>query len=160
MSRPQNSCRTLLRATNQSIWAPKRQNQSQNWVKFKSQNSGNHRKWKLFNYMSRPQNSFRTNQPTPKKFPLEPQKVKNDPKIKLKSICQYWRKHWKWKLFNYMSTPQNSCRSLLRPQTSLLGPKNKINHKIKWNSNVRIQGIIENESCSTIWLNPKTVVKL
>ena len=29
--------------------------------------------------------------------------------------------------------------------------------KIKSNSNVRFQGIIENESCSTTWVNPKTV---
>ena len=35
--------------------------------------------------------------------------------------------------------------------------KDKNYPKIKSNSNVRIQGIIENESCSATWVDPKTV---
>ena len=53
-----------------------------------------------------------------------------------------------------MSRPQNNCPTLLQPETSPLGPqKDKNNPKIKSNSNVRIQGIIENESCSNIWVD-------
>ena len=48
-----------------------------------------------------------------------------------------------------MGRTQNSCRTL--PQ------KDKNDPKIKSNSNVIIQGIIENESCSTTWVDPKTV---
>ena len=44
------------------------------------------------------------------------------------------------------------------PQTSPLGPqKDKNDPKIKPNSNVRIQGIIENESCSTTRVDSKMV---
>ena len=35
-------------------------NEPQNQIIFKCQNSGNHRKWKLFSYMSLPQNTFWT----------------------------------------------------------------------------------------------------
>ena len=49
-----------------------------------------------------------------------------------------------------MSRPQNSCRTLPQPQNSPLGPqKVKNDPKIKSKSNVRIEGNIENESCST-----------
>ena len=37
----------------------------------------------------------------------------------------------------------------LTPKIAQLGPKSKNDSKIKSNSNVRIEGIIENESCST-----------
>ena len=57
-----------------------------------------------------------------------------------------------------MSRPQNICRPYSDPQTSRLGPqKYKNDPQIKSNSNVRIQGIIENESCSTTGVYPKTV---
>ena len=47
-------------------------------------------------------------------------------------------------------TPKTFVELYSDPQTSLLGPqKDKNDPKIKSNSNVRIQGIIENESCST-----------
>ena len=48
-----------------------------------------------------------------------------------------------------MIRPQNSFRTL--PQTL------KITLKIKSNPNVRIQEIVENESCSTTSIDPKTV---
>ena len=76
-------------------------------------------------------------------------------------------KHTKLKLNNYMSRPKNSCKTLLRPpnrtirsQTKPLGQK-KVNNnpKFKTKSNVRIEGNIENESSSTTWVDPKTVVK-
>ena len=44
------------------------------------------------------------------------------------------------KLFNYMSRPQNSCRTLLQPRISLLGPqKLKNDPKIETKSIVRIE---------------------
>ena len=47
-----------------------------------------------------------------------------------------------------------------KPKNSPLGPqKVKNNPKIKYKSNVRIEGYIENESCLTIWVYPKTVFK-
>ena len=36
-------------------------------------------------------------------------------------------------------------------------PKSKNDPKIKLNSDVRIEGIIVDESCSTTWVDPKTV---
>ena len=49
-----------------------------------------------------------------------------------------------------MRGPQNSFRTLPQPKNSLLGPqKVKNDPKIKSKSNVRIEGNIENESCST-----------
>ena len=46
------------------------------------------------------------------------------------------------------------------PKNSLLEPQNvkKMTTKIKSKSNVRIEGDIENESCSTTWVDPKTVL--
>ena len=38
--------------------------------------------------------------------------------------------------------------------------KVKNDSKIKSNSKVRIEGMIENLSCSTIWVDPKTVYEL
>merc|ERR1712236_775 len=59
-----------------------------------------------------------------------------------------------------MSRPQNSFKTLPRPNNSLLGPqKVKNDPKLKSKSNVRIQGNIENESCSTTLVDPKTVVE-
>ena len=51
-----------------------------------------------------------------------------------------------------MSRPQNSPWALTKPIKSSLGPiKVKNYSKIKPNSKVRIEGFIENESCSTTW---------
>ena len=45
-------------------------------------------------------------------------------------------------------------------QPSPLGPQKDKNYpKIKSNLNVRIQGIIQNESFSTTWVDPKTVLE-
>ena len=45
----------------------------------------------------------------------------------------------------------------VNPKNSLLGPqKVKINPKIKSKSNVKIARNIENESCSTTWVDLKT----
>ena len=41
------------------------------------------------------------------------------------------------------------------PKKSPLGPKSKKDPKIKLNSNVTIEGIIENDSCSSTWGDPK-----
>ena len=57
-----------------------------------------------------------------------------------------------------MSRPQNSCRSYSNHKTRPLGPQKEKNEpKVKSNFNVIIQGIIENESCSTtcIGVSPK-----
>ena len=53
-------------------------------------------------------------------------------------------------LFNYMSRPQNSFQTIPQPRYSPLGSQNVKNYpKIKSNSNDRIEGNTENESCST-----------
>ena len=55
-----------------------------------------------------------------------------------------------------MSRPQNSFQT--QPQNeSIRAPKVKNDTNIK--ANARIEGNIENESCSTTWVDPKTVVK-
>ena len=60
-----------------------------------------------------------------------------------------------------MSRLQNSCWTYSDHKTSPLGPqKDNDNPKIKSNSNVRIQGIIEYEICSTTRVEPKTIVEL
>ena len=57
-----------------------------------------------------------------------------------------------------MSRPQNNCRTLLRPQNQPnRAQKDKNAPKIQPNYNFTIQGIIENESCSTTWVHHKTV---
>ena len=57
-----------------------------------------------------------------------------------------------------MSRPQNSCRTFLRPQNQpIRAPKDKNDPKIRSNSNITMQGIIENEHCSTTGVDPKTV---
>ena len=57
-----------------------------------------------------------------------------------------------------MSRPQNSFQTLPRPKNSPLAlQKVKNDPIIKSNSKVRFEEIIENESCSTIWVHPKTV---
>ena len=59
-----------------------------------------------------------------------------------------------------MSKHQNSCRTLLQPQNQpIRAQKDKNAPKIQPNSNFTIQGIIENESCSTTWVDHKTVVE-
>ena len=53
-------------------------------------------------------------------------------------------------MFNYMSRPKIVFKPYPNPKNSALGlQKDKNDPKIKSNSNVTIQGIIENESCST-----------
>ena len=57
-----------------------------------------------------------------------------------------------------MGKPQNSSWTLPVPKSSPLGPKKvKNDNKIKSKLNVRIEGNIENESCSTTWVYPRTV---
>ena len=57
-----------------------------------------------------------------------------------------------------MSRPQNIFWTLPWPDHSPLRPKKRKNGpKIKSNSNVRIEGIIENKSCSITWVDRKTV---
>ena len=57
-------------------------------------------------------------------------------------------------------TPEQFSNPFPATQKSPLGPqKVKIDHKIKSKSNVRIEWNKENESCSTTWVDPKTVVK-
>ena len=57
-----------------------------------------------------------------------------------------------------MSRPQNISEPYSDPQTSPFGhQKDKNDPKVKSNSNVRVQEIIEYKSCSTIWVEPKTV---
>jgi len=70
------------------------------------------------------------------------------------------KKQRRWKLFNYIIKPQNSFKPYSKPKNSPLGPQIvKNDPKIKSNSKVRMERNIENESCSTIWVDPKTVVE-
>ena len=59
-----------------------------------------------------------------------------------------------------MNRLQNSCRTLLRPHNPPIRAQKVINDpNIKSKSNARVEGNIENESCSTTWIDQKTVVK-
>ena len=59
-----------------------------------------------------------------------------------------------------MSGPQNSFWTLPHPQNSSFGPqKVKNGPKSKSKSKVRIKENIENKSCSTTLVDPKTVVE-
>ena len=61
-------------------------------------------------------------------------------------------------LVNYMSRPPNFFYIIPDPKDWPLSlQKVKNDPTVKSNSKVRIEGIIENESCSTIWVNPITV---
>ena len=55
-------------------------------------------------------------------------------------------------------TPKTDIEPYSDSQTSPLGPqKDKNDPKIKSSLNVRIQGIIEIESCPSKWVDPETV---
>ena len=58
-----------------------------------------------------------------------------------------------------MSRPQKFFEPFPNPKNSPLGPqKVEKDTKIKSKSKVRIERNIENESCFTTWVDPKTVV--
>ena len=60
-----------------------------------------------------------------------------------------------------MRGPQNSFEPFPNPKNRPLGPQKVITTpKTKSNSIVIIEGSIENESCSTIWVDLKTVYEL
>ena len=76
-------------------------------VKIKCQNWRKRRKWKLFNYMSRPQNICRTllrQQNQPIRVPKRQKWLQNEVKLKFQNSGN----HKKWKLFNFMKGLQNS----------------------------------------------------
>ena len=106
---------------NSPIWPQK----VKNYPKIKQnkyQNLRKHKKWKLFNYMSTPQNSFQT-LPQPPKQPLRAEKESQKwPQNWVKIKCQSWRKQRKWKLFNYMSRLQINVEPYPNPKNSPLGP--------------------------------------
>ena len=57
-----------------------------------------------------------------------------------------------------MSRPHNSFQTLPQPQKQAIrAQKSKNNPKIKSKSKVRIEGTIENKSCSAIQIDPKNV---
>ena len=56
-----------------------------------------------------------------------------------------------------MSRPQNSFWDFPNPKNSPLEPKK---WKMTTKSNVRIEGTLGNKSCSTTWVDPKTVFEL
>ena len=59
-------------------------------------------------------------------------------------------------MFKYMSTTKTVFETYPDPKKSPLGPQKVQNSpEIKSNSNVRIEGSIENESCSTIIVDPR-----
>ena len=54
--------------------------------------------------------------------------------------------------------PKTVVKPYFDHKTNPLGPqKDKNDPKIKSNFNVTINGIIENENCSTTWVEPKTL---
>ena len=107
-------------------------------------------------------------EPTPKQFsnptptqkiaPQSPKKSKMTPKLSQNQMSEL-KKRRKRKLFNYMSRSKNRFRTLPQPQKQpIRAPKIKNDPKIKQKkSNIRIEENIQNESCSTTWVHPKTV---
>ena len=117
------------------------------------------RKWKLFNYISKAQNSFRT-LPNPKISPLGPQKVENDPKIKSKSKVRIERNTENESCSITWVDPKTFFEPYPNPKNSLLGPPKSQKLPQNWaKTNIRIDGNIQNESCSVTWIDPKTVVE-
>ena len=132
--------------------------------------------------MRGPQNICRT-LPQPKISPLGPQKVKNYPKIKQKQISEFTETYIMRIVQLYEQTPKQFLNPTPNPKNSPRGPpkvknnpkikskskvtfevtlgvqKVKNNPKIKSKSNVIIEGSIEDESCSTASVDPKTVVE-
>ena len=79
---------------------------------------------------------------------MGPQNIKNYPKIKSKSNVTIVETIGKIKFFNYMSTPKTLFEPYPDPKNSPLGlKKNKRYSKINSNSQVKNEGIIENECC-------------
>ena len=60
-----------------------------------------------------------------------------------------------------MTRQKNNFWTLSWTKNSPMGPqKEKNDPKIKYKSKVRIEETIENKSCSTTWVDPKTVLEL
>ena len=58
------------------------------------------------------------------------------------------------------SNPKTVFEPDPNPKNSSLGPKKAKNDpKIQLNLKVKIEGILENKSCSTIWVDPKIIFK-
>ena len=110
--------------------------------------------------------------PNPKNSPLGPQKVKNDPKIKLKSKVRIEETIENKSYSTTWVDPKTVLKLYLNPKNSSVGPKKIKNDsknsllglqkvkncpKIKSNSKVRIEEIIENKSCLTTLVDSKTV---
>ena len=104
------------------------------------------------------------NPPPPKK------KKKTHPSLKVYQHRSIWinmniyitvaRKHTKWKWFIQMSSPKRVFELFLNPKNIPIGPqKVKNDPKIKSKLNIRIERNKDNKSCSTIWVDLKTVVE-
>ena len=154
MSRPQNSVEPFPNPKNSQL-GPKSQKWPQNGVKpnvrieRNKENKNCSTTWidpkSVGEPFLNPKNSPKNKKMTPKFCQIQ---------------SQNWKKQIKSKLFNYMRGPQNSCRTLPQPKNSPLGPKKvKNDPKIKSKSKVRIEINIENESYSTTWVDPKTIVE-
>ena len=59
------------------------------------------------------------------------------------------------------SNPKTVLEPNPNPKNSSLGPKKKAknNPKIQLNLKVKIEGMLENKSCSTMWVDPKIIFK-
>ena len=68
----------------------------------------------------------------------------------------FWGRDWDLKFFfKYISRRKTVFEPYPKPKNSQLGPQKLENDpKLKSNSNVRIEGIIENESCSFELVDP------
>ena len=112
---------------------------------------------------------------TPKIAHQGPKKVKNDPKIKSKWNVRIERNIENKICWTTWVDPKTVVELYSNHKNSPLGPpkvkndpknsplrlqKVKNSRKIKSNSKVRIEESIKNESCSTIFVDPKTLIEL
>ena len=110
---------------------------------------GKIKKWKLFNYMSKPPKKVVESYSDPQNSPLEP--------LKSNFKCQNSGNHRKWKLFKYMRW-QKGIEPHIEPKNSPLGQKKSEKRpQIKSKLNARIKENKENENYCTILVNPKTI---
>ena len=103
--------------------------------------------------MSEPKKVFEPNI-EPKNIPIGPQKSKQ-PQNYVKIKCQNWRKQRKWKLFDYMSRPQNNFN--LTPTLKIAYFLSKKTKKIALYLD-EIESNIDNICCSATQVDLKYIL--
>ena len=149
MSRPQTSWRTLPKPQKQPIRAPKSKRTSPKLSKNQISEMTETYKMKVVQLHEQTPKHFLT-LPNPENRPLGPKKSKITPKLSQNQRSELIETK-KMKVVQLHEYPKTVCEPYPNPKSSLVGPQKnrKGPPKLSKNSNIRNDGNIQNESCST-----------